>query len=789
MAKIQTVLKRDGRVVPFDKTKIADAIYKAAQASGGESRFIAEELAEAVTLVLEKSGEGGPPPIEQIQDLVEKVLMETGHAQTAKAYILYREMRAQVRNSLRVRKPVPLAGSSPVKVSPGARDEITPWDREKIVLALELEAQLDSGVAREIAAAVEQKMLASGISQVSTSLIRELVDNELFTRGLSATLEKQALIGIPKFDLDQILFAPRKSNHKVVTNNPEAINLAIAEHTLKQYALHEVFSPEVAEAHLSGMIHLHDLGYPTRIYMAAHSLEFLKKYGLTLETIDVSSAPARYPSSLTSQLYTFLGAMQTYAAGPQGIEFLNVLYAPFVEDFSERDLYQEAQRIIFDGAQHAFSRGGQTLFVDLNIYPDVPAYLRPLEAIGPGGRPTGRPYGSYREASQRFARALLQVWAKGDQFGGIFCFPKCDFHVLAECFRDPPAKSLLYLAAEVAAQNGAPVFVFDREDCPRYGPPVRHPHSRGPALEKLESLRFAALQSVTINLPQAAYRAGGNDFEKTLREVDRAVDLAVLAHLQKRKFLSRLAASSRLPLWQLGRTVRDGRPYFDLARSAGALGLIGLNECLSCALGQELHHSPDAARAGLELVQRIAQRAQQHAQERGIPLCLEETPAENAARRLALVDARSFPLAAQFVRGDLAADEAYYTNGIRLRADAPVPFSRRLEAEARYHPHFDVHALTQAFLGNDPPRADEIFQVLQNAYTQTQASQIAFTPTFTFCYDCRGTARGVHSRCPHCDSANVTPLTRIADYFSRTAEWNRSKLAEFRCRHLTLKLD
>jgi len=404
LSEITTVVKRDGREVPFDKAKIADAIYKAAQVAGEEPRYVAEELAEAVTVFLERDGGGAPPNIEEIQDLVEKVLMETGHAETAKAYILYRERRALVRESLRVRKQAPVSDATRVRVSPGTRDEMGAWDREKIVLALEVEAQLDPEVAQAIAHAVERKVLESGMTQVTTSLIRELVDNELLSMGLSAKLEKQSLIGMPRFDLAQLLFARGKTSHKVVTNNPEAVNLAIAEHSLKQYALDEIFGPELSDAHLSGLLHIHDLGYPSRIYLANHSLEFLKKFGLTLETIDVASAPARHPDTLTSQMFTFLGAMQTYAAGPQGLDFVNILYAPLLEGLSDHEIYQEAQRLIFDGAQHAFSRGGQTLFADLNIYPQIPVCLRNVEAIGPGGKPTGRTYGDYGKTAQRFAR-------------------------------------------------------------------------------------------------------------------------------------------------------------------------------------------------------------------------------------------------------------------------------------------------------------------------------------------------------------------------------------------------
>jgi len=102
--RITQIRKRDGRVMPFEKPKIADAIFKAAQAVGGEDRFLAEELASAVTDYLNRHFEAEVPGIEDIQDMVEKVLIETGHAKTAKAYILYRDRRAQTRREMTVRK-------------------------------------------------------------------------------------------------------------------------------------------------------------------------------------------------------------------------------------------------------------------------------------------------------------------------------------------------------------------------------------------------------------------------------------------------------------------------------------------------------------------------------------------------------------------------------------------------------------------------------------------------------------------------------------------------------------
>ncbi|MDE6724667.1 MAG: anaerobic ribonucleoside triphosphate reductase [Ruminiclostridium sp.] len=96
---ITKIQKRDGRTVPFSVDKITDAIYKAARAVGGNDYESAENLAEKVCELLEKENfsSSNPPTVEQVQDTVEKVLVENGHAKTAKAYILYRADRTRIR--------------------------------------------------------------------------------------------------------------------------------------------------------------------------------------------------------------------------------------------------------------------------------------------------------------------------------------------------------------------------------------------------------------------------------------------------------------------------------------------------------------------------------------------------------------------------------------------------------------------------------------------------------------------------------------------------------------------
>ncbi|MBI2133354.1 adenosylcobalamin-dependent ribonucleoside-diphosphate reductase [Candidatus Woesearchaeota archaeon] len=91
------IRKRDGKIVKFEKYKVANAIFKAVQAVGGKDRKTASELADQVNAELEQRNGNTIPTVEEVQDIVEKVLIEAGHAKTAKAYILYRQKRSEIR--------------------------------------------------------------------------------------------------------------------------------------------------------------------------------------------------------------------------------------------------------------------------------------------------------------------------------------------------------------------------------------------------------------------------------------------------------------------------------------------------------------------------------------------------------------------------------------------------------------------------------------------------------------------------------------------------------------------
>ena len=98
--KIEQIRKREGQVAPFDPEKITEAVFKAVRASGEGDRSVAERVsAQVVSILGITCRDGRIPTVEEVQDLVEKVLIDLGHAGVAKAYILYRERHANLRES------------------------------------------------------------------------------------------------------------------------------------------------------------------------------------------------------------------------------------------------------------------------------------------------------------------------------------------------------------------------------------------------------------------------------------------------------------------------------------------------------------------------------------------------------------------------------------------------------------------------------------------------------------------------------------------------------------------
>lgn len=795
MSYIPSVKKRDGRISPFDRKNLVNSIFEAGRPLGSQNKKSARSLAREVEDYLrEVYLEGETLRTDNIARAVQLVVGRNGNRAVEQLYSAHRKQKLEAPSIIKVVKKTKSGLDTTdlsLMVVAESQSDLIQWDREQIIIALTREASIPPDIATRLAHKVEQRLLKSNLRQVTTGFIRELVDIELLEMGYGTLIRQQSNLGVPIYDLEQMIFKKNQENSNIAAHNPEAVNLAIAEITLKQYALRHVFSSQVSQAHLSGRVHLHDLGYPIRVYCGSHSLEYLKKFGLELENLDIVSGPPRHPRSLTGQLNTFLASMQSFYAGALGIAFINISYAPLLVGLSEEEIQQEAQQLIYSLSQSAFSRGGQALFLDANIHTGIPAHLKDIPAIGPGGKETGKTYSEYKPQALAFARALMNVWRAGDAFGHIFSFPKMDFHINAETFSDPEQYELLRYACRIASENGTPYFIFDRDEitlsaCCRLRTKITDDYM----INHPESMRFCGFQNVTINLPQAAYRArrqaDGNPDEEWrifIEEVEEAMDLAMQAHLEKKRFISRMMEEPGCPLWQIGKPAADGRPYVDLESSTYIIGLIGLNECVQFLAGKELHEGDDIFRLGMKIVSRMYMKTKQLQKETGLTVTLEESPAESAARRLAKVDLREYPESATVIKGSLERDETYYTNSIHFAAAAPISLIERIDGQSRFHTMIESGAIIHAFVGENNPSPEAILSLVTKTWKNTRAAQLTISPEFTVCRDCHQISRGLNESCGVCHSENVYGLSRVVGYFSRIDNWNRSKHGELADRH------
>jgi ribonucleoside-triphosphate reductase len=680
--------------------------------------------------------------------------------------------------------PAPRAADSTdiaLLVATSSRQEIDAWNRSKIADSLVKETGCDRALAEEIALAVEDRIDRTNLLTVTTAIIREFVDLELLERGLTTTLKRHTHLGLPMWDVEQIITNANKENSNT-THNPESINLTLAETILKEYALRKVFSEDVAEAHYVGDIHIHDLGFIIRPYCGGHSLEYVKKYGLNLPNITSVSKPAKHPEVLIGHMVKMASALQAHYAGAVGWEAVNIFFAPYLVGRTDAELDQLAQMLIFEFNQLAGARGSQVVFTDFNLYFNVPRHFADTPAIGPGGVYTGKTYKDYEKEAQAFLRAMFNVYMRGDAHGKTFVFPKPLLHINEDFFRTPGHEEFLDLACAVASKQGITYFVFDRGDevtvsqCCRLKLKLSEEQLKETTTP--ERMRFSALQNVTINLPRIAYKANGND-QALFMELNRALELVAKAHVQKREFIRGLLdLGSEGPLGLLTLDL-DGSPYLNMNRLTYLAGLIGLNELVQVHTGQQLHESDEALRFGLRVVAAMSLKCRELSERYGINLVLEETPAESAGYRLAKLDLKYWPVqAAQVIKGDPSSGHCYYTNSVHLAVDAPIDYVERVEKQSRFHPLIEAGAIVHVWLGESEPDPQAIKSFVVKTFHNTQCAQIAFSPEFTVCETCRRTSRGLKTQCPLCGSLDVYGVTRIVGYFSKVQTWNRSKVAE-----------
>jgi len=253
--QLSHVKKRDGRLVPFNIERLIQSIVSAAESCDITDDFFARELAEAVTLHLSKKYSDTPLETQNIANAVELVLKSTNYNEVANTFASYRFSREKNRASCTVLKPVQtslLDANVIFHVTSNHGQRSNSWDRSKIVIALEREANIGRDASEDIARSVEEKLLSSDLTHVTTTLIRALTDNELLTRGYTAALVQSSSVTVPFSDLELILDSENINN----------LNKTLGEQVSAPYSLSHMYSENVAMAHRRGIINISGLEHP-----------------------------------------------------------------------------------------------------------------------------------------------------------------------------------------------------------------------------------------------------------------------------------------------------------------------------------------------------------------------------------------------------------------------------------------------------------------------------------------------------------------------------------------------
>ncbi len=707
---------------------------------------------------------------------------------------------------------------------------IRSWNRQRIVDALVRETilvqelfnipSMSQKEAKSIAEEVEQRIQKMQLPFVSAPLIREIQNQVLLEKARENprfAVYRNALtrVGVPMWDFSHIIGGNgyEAQENANMQPNPETIHKKVADRLCKEaYLL--TLPPEIADSHLAGDIHIHDLEYfGTRPFCADYDARYFFKYGLMCDGLGERTAvakPASYATVAILHLIKVLAAGQTNSAGGQGLFNFNVFLAPYIRGKSAREIEQLAQTILFEANETYVSRGGQLVFSSIQLEAGIPKIWRdaPIVYRGKVGPET---YGDYEDEARIFMKAILETYLEGDAWGKMFSFPKPEIRLRRDYLTKSEYEEIMYLAAKLSAKYGSSYFDNvipswrgeEGVDCYqccafRLTEDLNDEElMRKVMFEDGAHFSMGGQQVVTINLPRLAYIANGND-SLLLENLRNQMEVAKHVLLIKRKFLQRQMENGMLPfLTQQPRLNGEkAPPLFDVMNSSPIVGFVGVNEMVQHHTGLQLHESQDAVRFGLRVLAEMENIRTEFAEQTGLPFAVARTPAESCSTRLAIMDLLHYnEEASNVVKGDISnwrqlleeagrtAVPAYYTNGFMVNYEAHVSLAQKIAIEEKAFPLLSGGNIFHVFLGEIAPDAEGLMKLNHRIATNTQLGYYSYTRDLSVCKHCHHTAGGLIQTCPLCGNSDLDWFSRITGYYQNVSGWNAGKREELKRRY------
>lgn len=719
---IAEILKRDGRRVPFEQQKIAIAIGKAGELVDAGDADEAAGLAAGVSLFLSKRLDGDAVTAQQVQDAVERVLMEMGRGRVALAYARYRDRRARIRdmragnvrsilNELREAERHTTGDSSGKGSSLSIRtsdERLAAWDRERIVTALIRETRMAGGMARLIALEVEKQIESANVTTLTTTLVRELVDAKLVEHGLESYRRKHMRLGVPLYDAEQIICVPNHGEHEGL-HDPATTDVALAARVKKEFALAHLFSERVTDAHLSGDLHIHDIGRFDRLDSAAHSLAFVSHFG--------AYGNAQTSSSPPQDLHGFVGAwgqrnaaLLNHTADRVHWFAANHLLAPHCAGYSE----EECQRVANDAIMALLTRRGTASESQPSTSFELAWETPGPMAKTPTPRGTGpRRYEDFQREAQRLFHALIGSLRAAAPETALN-LPEAVVTVTHSAMTSKAAVDRLRDVAGDRTLRPHVTFRF-----------VRHA-SEARGSEPLWSAHDAVVHRVTLNLPRAALRARTED--NLYAELERTVELAVSSAMERAQLVDRLLSLRDLGPWSVLTHQHNGSPYCAPEHMTYAIGLTGLNECVQLITGHQLHESEEAQLLAERILERINESLRDHENELGLLFQLQPADQPGIAQRLANADLDLFgDPTSEVIKADPLTQEIGYTPGVAVARDADLTPVARVTLEGHLHDFLGDPACTALPLTDWDLSPEGASAFIQKVFYRTRVRRLRLT--------------------------------------------------------------
>ena len=565
----------------------------------------------------------------------------------------------------------------------------------------------------------------------------------------------------------------RVKENSTVTYSVGGLILSNSGAITANYWLSEIYDQEVAKAHRSAALHLHDLSMLTG-YCAGWSLKQLIQEGLGGVPGKITSAPAKHLSTLCSQMVNFLGIMQNEWAGAQAFSSFDTYLAPFVkvDNLTQADVKQCVQSFIY-GVNTPSRWGTQAPFSNITLDWTVPADLKDQPAIV-GGQEMDFTYGDCKREMDMVNKAFIEIMIEGDANGRGFQYPIPTYSITRDFDWSPTENNKLLF--EMTAKYGTPYFSnyinSDMEPsdvrsmCCRLRLDLRE-------LRKKSGGFFGSGEStgsigvVTINLPRIAYLA--KDEQDFYVRLDRLMDIAARSLKTKRTVITQLMENGLYPYTR--------RYLGTFGNHFSTIGLIGMNEVGLNAkwLRADLTHAKTQEFAK-QVLDHMRERLSDYQEKYGDLYNLEATPAESTTYRFAKHDKEQYP-------DIITANEhgtPYYTNSSHLPVDYTEDIFSALEIQDDLQTRYTSGTVFHAFLGEKLPDWKSAAALVRKIAENFKLPYYTMSPTYSVCAD-HGYLPGEQFTCPHCGK-KAEVYSRITGYYRPVQNWNDGKAQEFRDR-------